>query len=64
MYDRQMFLVRLNEESNIKFFTWALDRENAKRNARQWMGGDPDKYIVDPLTKQGDRVKLDLILSI
>lgn len=31
------------------------DREDAKRKAHGWIGGDPETYIVEPLTKHGDR---------
>lgn len=58
---RIFFLVAFG---NIKYFTWALDREDAKRNAHSWIGGNADDYVVEPLTNKGDRVKLDLILYI
>lgn len=49
---------------NIRYFTWAGDRENAKRNARSWIGGNIDQYVVTPLTEPGDRVHLALTLAI
>jgi hypothetical protein len=56
-----LFLV---EMGNIHFLCYANDREDAKRQAHRWMGADPDKYIVSPLTEPGDRVRIEMSLSI
>lgn len=49
---------------NIRVVTWASGREEAKRNAHVWLGADPDKYIVTPLSEIGDRVRIDITLAI
>lgn len=49
------------EMGNIHFFTYALNRENAKRKAVKWIGGNPDDYTVTPLTEPGDRIALHYI---
>lgn len=61
MYDKQLFHVKMG---NIVYVTWALDRENAKRNAKSWIGGNPDDYAVTPLSARGDRVHFALTLAI
>lgn len=33
----------------------AQSREHAKRHAAHILGGDRDKYVVDPITKNGSR---------
>lgn len=40
------------------------DREEAKRRAFKWLEGDPDKYVVTPITEAGDRVRLDVTVQI
>ncbi len=60
----QIFYCVSQPNTNIKVFTMAYNREGAKRQAHRWIGLDPDKYTVSPLTNKGDRVKLDVILSI
>ncbi len=45
--------------TNISVFTIATNREAAKRNGHAWIGGDPDKYEVTPLTEDGDRIKIE-----
>ena len=49
------------EMGNVHFFTYAFNREAAKRNAVKYIGGNPDDYIVTPLTVPGDRIALDYI---
>jgi hypothetical protein len=61
MYDQQLFLV---SSGNVRYVTWAIDRESAKRNAFSWVGGNPDKYEVTPLSERGDRVHIALTLAI
>lgn len=50
--------------NNAHVITWSFDREDAKRRAAPWLSGDRDKYVVTPLTNPGDRVKLDITISI
>lgn len=59
--DTILFLCELG---NGHVVTFAVDREQAKRNARAWLGRNPDDYIVTPLTAPGDRVKLDITLRV
>ena len=33
----------------------ARDREFAKSHASHILGGDPDKYVVEPITRPGSR---------
>jgi hypothetical protein len=49
-------------ERNVVVITYGEDREAAKRNARPELEGNPDRYIVEPLSADGDRVifKLEL----
>lgn len=61
MYDKILYLVSYG---NIRYVTWAFDRENAKRQAQSWIGGNPDEYIVSPLSELGDRVHIALTLAI
>lgn len=56
---RKLFMVELG---NIHYLCYAGDREDAKRRARNWIGDDPDNYIVSPLTEQGDRIHIGLTL--
>ena len=58
---RQLFVVSLG---NIRFLCWAMGREDAKHQARSWIGSDPDTYVVTPISEQGDRVHIALTLSI
>lgn len=65
----QLWLVKPTAKSNAKFITWARNREHAKIKAQSWFGsGHPwdssDNYIVEPVTMPGDRVKLDIVLSV
>ena len=61
MYDKQLFLISMG---NIRFVTWATDREDAKRQAHSWVGGYIEHYTVTPLSEPGDRVHLGLTLAI
>lgn len=40
----------------------ANDREKAKRRAHSALRGNPDNYIVNPLTRPGEAVSIDLSL--
>jgi hypothetical protein len=60
--DRNLF-----PDSKVKVILWAMGREDAKRSA--WSGwlnglGDPDNFIVTPITNPGDRVKLEITLNV
>lgn len=39
------------------------DREDAKREARRDLGGNPDDYIVSPITRPDDSVVLKLTVE-
>jgi len=52
-----LFLV---EWGTAHVVTYAYGREDAKRNARHWLGYDPDRYTVTPLTATGDSIHLDI----
>ncbi len=49
-------------ERSAVVITYGDDREHAKRNAQPELGGNPDRYIVEPLASDSDRVifKLEL----
>lgn len=38
----------------------AGDREDAKRYAHDWLGGNADDYTVTPLTNHGDLVHFNI----
>lgn len=59
--DKIVFMVQMG---NVRVFVWAIDREEAKRQARTWIGSDSDNYIVTPLTNPGDRIHLALTLYV
>lgn len=44
---------------DVVFFTWQEDREAAKRRARSFLLGNPDKYVCEPLTGRGQMVRID-----
>jgi len=56
----KLWLVRMG---NIRYFTNAYDREDAKRKALRWIGGNSDDYIVEPLTEFHDRIRVEITLS-
>lgn len=43
---------------------WTFDREEAKRQARSYLGGDMDAYVVEPITERDDTVHLHLSLRV
>jgi hypothetical protein len=51
------------EMGNAHFFCSAFNREDAKRAASHWFGGDPDSYTVTPLTQPGDRWHIAVTVS-
>lgn len=69
--EMQLWVVQPDAErfpdSNVKTIVWALGREGAKRKAKEgWLRGmgDPALFICTPITKPGDRVKLDITLNV
>lgn len=56
-----LFLV---EMGNVHYLCYANDREDAKRQAHRWIGANVDDYTITPLTEPGDRVRIELNLSI
>ncbi len=52
------------EMGNIHFICDARDREDAKRKAYQWIGGNSDDYTVSPLTEKGDRIHMAVTLYV
>lgn len=71
----KLWLVRMNDNSNCYVICTAIHRESAKQKAHHWFGsslvyestnqyGDPNHYIVTPLTNVGDRVHLDITVQI
>lgn len=48
------------KESKTVVICQGVDREEAKREARPELGGNPDLYIVQPLTRPEDSVVLKL----
>ena len=56
-----LFLVT---RGNAHVVTYATDREEAKRQAHQWLGMNPEDYTVSPLTAPGDRIKLNITLNV
>lgn len=52
---------REHEKAESHVVTLANNREQAKRHARPYLGGNPDEYIVSPLVKLGGHV--DFVIS-
>lgn len=42
----------------------AMNREYAKSKSHQILLGNPDDYVVTPLTEEGDRVHLDISINL
>lgn len=48
------------KDTNLHWFGTGFNRESVKENAHKWFGmGNPDEYIVTPLTNPGERFKLE-----
>lgn len=63
---RQLFTIH-PRNTNIHVVVWGVGREQAKEAARRWLGegwGGSDNWDVIPITKPGDRVHLDITLSV
>lgn len=60
----QNAIVFMVEMGNIHVFVIAFNREGAKSTAHAWIGGDPDRYIVSPLTEPGDRIHFALTVRV
>jgi len=65
----QLFVVQpdrnLYPESKMKMIVRAPSRERAKVLATQgWMrdAGNPDNYVVTPITNPGDKIKFNITL--
>lgn len=52
-----------SRERNAVMITYGDDREDVKRRAQPELGGNPDRYIVEPLTNEDDRVIIKLHLD-
>lgn len=55
MDDYVVFLVYNPGQHIENVIVEARTREYAKSHASHILGGDPDKYVVDPITKAGSR---------
>lgn len=62
--DRDVIVFMVRRVGGSAFFTTAFNREGAKRNAEPWFGGNPDEYVVTPLTKPGENIKFDLAVRV
>jgi len=56
----RIFLVTSKENMSVHAICTAVNRDYAKSKASQFLFGDPDEYIVTPLTNEGDRIHLDI----
>ena len=54
----QVWLVHKNEDNFLNVIVTADGREMAKRMAVGILKGDPDQYIVNPITEHGSRTIL------
>jgi tRNA-binding EMAP/Myf-like protein len=52
-----VFLVQRQSRfvESIGVIVSAIDRESAKRQAQVILDGDPDQYVVTPITRPGER---------
>lgn len=55
MDDYLVFLVQRREQFISNVIVEARTREYAKSHSAYILGGDPDKYVVTPITKAGER---------
>lgn len=54
--EKILFLVKRPGQYIDNVIVDATDREYAKRHAKHILGGNPDQYIVTPLTEPGERI--------
>ena len=52
------------EFGNVHWIGMCMDREDAKRMAHKWIGGDKERYTVSPLTEPGDRLHVEFSLNV
>ena len=62
--DSNNYILFLVSQGNAKMLIWARDRDQATWNARSWIGGCRDNYIVTTLTNTGDRIKMEITLNV
>lgn len=55
---KKLFLVK---NGNVNFITYQWHREAAKQAAQPILSGNPDNYLVTPLTEDGDKIAFDYI---
>lgn len=55
-----LFYVKREDIIDQLVIVTARNREYAKSKAANFLGGNPDKYIVEPLTQMGYRVHFDI----
>lgn len=60
----KFFLIKLNELSTEVVICSARDQQDAKIKANKWLVHNPDNYVITPLTNPGDRVHLDITVSV
>lgn len=59
-----IFFKVTNQITEISLFAMAFSREEVKRIAHRYLGGDPDKYVVTPLTEPDDIFKVELVMGL
>lgn len=57
----QLFIVYLPSLPNDKILVTAHSREDAKRSSHPILRGNPERYVVTPITNGGDTVRLVLV---
>ena len=57
-------LFRVTRGHSHRVIVWAKTREDAKKYALSWLGGDPETYEVEPLTNPGDTVQVIMTLNV
>lgn len=56
-----LFVLQRRDMSDLVVVVNAYDRELAKRAAERHLGGNPDNYIVSPVSEPGAKVHIDII---
>lgn len=64
--DKILWMVTTRENPpKVRIVVYASqDREIAKEIAKDWLGGNPDQYIVSPLSDPGDRIHINIPIEI